>query len=199
MDRRDQNNFNIAFHKFFSPHELYAHFPSPCPPDCAGKIPLPTAPPEPVAAPPAHPTCPTPACLIPAHQRQKAIFSDQQYSFFSRCPGSQKERLTAEELARHIDIARKCIKYHYYPDTDQTCPTNPEHASKTVAPLPPPITAETPSPSQELGVKNEEVVPQETVIPSSLTTAWLRAWQSPPRVRTVAKFALMQLTRLPRM
>ena len=65
MDRRDQKNFNIALHKFFSPHELYAHFPSPCPPDCAGKIPLPTTPPVPVAAPAAPPTCPTPACLIP--------------------------------------------------------------------------------------------------------------------------------------
>ena len=103
----DQEDFNAALALRFSPHEMAVHFPYQCPPGCTRRH-------IQFSRPAGHSV---PHATSSVYLNQIA-FNDQPL-FFARDVALKEDLLTAGTLARHLHIAKSCIRYHTCPHLNQ--------------------------------------------------------------------------------
>ena len=188
---KDQKDFADKLDKFFSVY-LYPPVPCSCQPGGAAP-PSPTVPPKSSAVPAsrtAPPPCYTdtvrchvslpitslpPPSTVPAHHPQKPSLSDQQIPEHPRCPVCQRGRQSRTELVKYVNQAKKCAKFHLFPDDDPVTPKIPEHSPETHTHPSLPVSKGVSHPREELAVRSDGPGPRaEAAAPSSSTELGLQ-------------------------
>ena len=112
----DQEDFDTALSRRFSSHEMAVHFPFQCPPGCTRKL---------VQFPGnSSASCQAPHTTTSSIHLHQIAFDDQPL-FFARDVALKEEQLTAGTLARYIQIAKNCTRYHTCPNLNQTAGVPP--------------------------------------------------------------------------
>ena len=73
-----------------------------------------------------------PSLTAPAHHSLKSNLSDQQIPEHAKCPVCQRGLQCKMELVKYINQAKKCTKFHMFPDDDLVTPKTPDMVQKLI-------------------------------------------------------------------